>query len=61
MSNTDTYEREGVDQETVDAVRTVGERYKYGFETDIEMEYAPKGVNADIVKLISKKMMNPHG
>jgi Fe-S cluster assembly protein SufB len=25
--------KEGVDQETVDAVRSVGERYKYGFST----------------------------
>ena len=39
MQNTKTYEREGVDQDTVNAVRTVGERYKYGFETEIEMEY----------------------
>ena len=59
MSNTDTYEREGVDQDTVEAVRTVGQKYKYGFSTDIEMEYAPKGVNADIVKLMSKKNDEP--
>lgn len=59
MSNTDTYERDGVDQDTVEAVRTVGQKYKYGFSTDIEMEYAPKGVNADIVKLISKKNDEP--
>jgi len=59
MSNIDTYEREGVDQDTVEAVRTVGQKYKYGFSTDIEMEYAPKGVNADIVKLISKKNDEP--
>ena len=59
MQNTKTYEREGVDQDTVNAVRTVGERYKYGFETEIEMEYAPKGVNADIVRLISKKNDEP--
>ena len=49
MSNTDTYEREGVDQDTVEAVRTVGQKYKYAFSTDIEMEYSPKGLNADIV------------
>jgi Fe-S cluster assembly protein SufB len=24
--------------------------YKYGWETDIEMEYAPKGLNEDIVR-----------
>jgi len=51
--------REGVDQETVDAVRTVGERYKYGFSTDIDMEFAPKGVNEDIVRLISEKNGEP--
>ena len=41
--------KEGVDQETVDAVREVGGAYKYGWDTEIEMEYAPKGVNPDIV------------
>ena len=51
--------REGVDQETVDAVRSVGERYKYGFSTDIETEYAPKGLNEDIVRLISAKNEEP--
>ena len=51
--------REGVDQETVDAVRTVGERYKYGFSSDIETEYAPKGLNEDIVRLISEKNSEP--
>ena len=50
--------KEGVDQETVDAVREVG-TYKYGWETDIEMEYAPKGVNPDIVRLISEKNDEP--
>ena len=33
--------------------------YKYGWETDIEMEYAPKGLNTDIVKLISDKNEEP--
>ena len=51
--------REGVDQETVDAVRTVGARYKYGFESDIETEFAPKGINEDIVRLISAKNEEP--
>jgi Fe-S cluster assembly protein SufB len=51
--------REGVDQETVDAVRSVGERYKYGFATDIETEFAPKGLNEDIVRLISAKNGEP--
>ena len=51
--------REGVDRETVDAVRSVGERYKYGFSTDIETEFAPKGLNEDIVRLISAKNGEP--
>jgi Fe-S cluster assembly protein SufB len=51
--------KEGVDQETVDAVREVGGAYKYGWETEIEMDYAPKGVNADIVRLISEKNEEP--
>ena len=50
--------KEGVDQETVDAVREVS-TYKYGWETEIEMEYAPKGVNPDIVRLISEKNDEP--
>ncbi len=51
--------KDGVDQETVDAVRTVGAKYKYGFDTDIETEYAPKGLNEDIVRLISEKNDEP--
>ncbi len=51
--------KDGVDQETVDAVKSVGDKYKYGFSTDIEMEYAPKGVNEDIVRLISEKNDEP--
>ena len=51
--------KEGVDQETVDAVREVGGKYKYGWSTDIEMDYAPKGLNPDIVRLISEKNEEP--
>ena len=40
--------KDGVDQETVDAVREVGGKYKYGWSTDIEMEYAPKGLTISI-------------
>ena len=50
--------KDGVDQETIDAVKEVS-TYKYGWDTDIEMEYAPKGVNEDIVKLISEKNLEP--
>ena len=50
--------REGVDRETVETVQNMGS-YKYGWDTEIEMEYAPKGVNEDIVRLISKKNDEP--
>ena len=59
MTALDVTVKEGVDQETVDAVRSVGERYKYGWDSDIEMDFAPKGVNEDIVRLISEKKGEP--
>src|SRR6056297_4355259 len=55
----DTQVKEGVDQETVDAVREVGGAYKHGWSTDIEMDYAPKGLTEDIVRLISEKNNEP--
>jgi Fe-S cluster assembly protein SufB len=51
--------RDGVDADTVAAVRSVGERYKYGWETEIETEYAPKGLSEDIVRLISERNGEP--
>ena len=40
--------------ETADQVSNLsGEKYKYGFVTDIESDLAPKGLNEDIIKLIS--------
>jgi Fe-S cluster assembly protein SufB len=33
--------------------------YKYGFVTDIEMDVAPKGLNEDIIRFISKKKNEP--
>ncbi len=48
------------EQATIDAVNArAGERYKYGFVTDIESEKAPKGLNADIVRFISAKKNEP--
>jgi Fe-S cluster assembly protein SufB len=37
----------------------VGKEYKYGFVTDIESDVAPKGLNEDIVRLISAKKCEP--
>jgi len=46
--------------ETIDTVQSVTEgTYKYGFETEIEMEFAPKGLNEDIVRFISAKKGEP--
>ena len=48
------------EQATIDTVQSqAGERYKYGFVTDIESEKAPKGLNADIVRYISAKKNEP--
>jgi Fe-S cluster assembly protein SufB len=46
-------------QETRERVASLGERYKYGFITDIEMERAPRGLNEDVVRLISAKKGEP--
>ena len=51
--------KDGVDEDTVAAVKSLSGKYKYGWETDIEMEYAPKGVSTDIVRLISDKNEEP--
>ena len=51
--------KEGIDQQTINSVKSLGENYKYGFTTDIDMEYAPKGLSEEIVKLISKKNDEP--
>jgi Fe-S cluster assembly protein SufB len=47
-------------QETVDQVRRIDvDQYKYGFETKIESEKAPKGLSEDIVRFISAKKDEP--
>lgn len=35
------------------------QEYKEGFVTDVEQEFAPKGLNEDIIRLISKKKDEP--
>lgn len=47
-------------QETIDQVRLIDvDQYKYGFETEIEMDKAPKGLNEDIIRFISAKKDEP--
>jgi Fe-S cluster assembly protein SufB len=45
--------------ETKETVAGLGEKYKYGFVTDIEMERAPKGLSEDTVRYISAKKGEP--
>lgn len=42
-----------------DAKKFANQEYKYGFTTDIEMDVAPKGLNEDIIRLISGKKKEP--
>ncbi len=51
--------KQGVEEETVEAVRSLAGAYKHGWETEIETEYAPKGLNRDIVRLISDRNGEP--
>ncbi len=43
--------------ETIEALAS--QEYKYGFVTDIESDVAPRGLNEDIVRLISSKKNEP--
>ena len=47
-----------IQNETIEAVENLG-TYEAGFETDIEMEYAPLGLSEDIIRLISEKKNEP--
>ncbi|WP_336276826.1 Fe-S cluster assembly protein SufB [Bartonella sp. CB178] len=47
-------------QETIRQVREIDvDRYKYGFETNIATDKAPKGLNEDIIRFISGKKHEP--
>ena len=47
-------------QDTVDRVRQIDvDQYRYGFETLIESDKAPKGLSEDIVRFISAKKNEP--
>jgi len=51
--------KDGVDRETIETVQSMAGKYKYGWDTEIETEFAPKGLNEDIVRLISEKNGEP--
>jgi len=59
MPMDDVQVKDGVDAETVEAVKALSGTYKYGWNTEIEMDYAPKGLSEDIVRLISSKNDEP--
>ncbi len=47
-------------QETIDQVRKIDvDQYKYGFESIIDSDKAPIGLNEDIIRLISSKKNEP--
>ena len=48
-----------VNVETKKTVKSITEKYKYGFTTDVKSDKAPKGLNEDIVRLISQKKKEP--
>ena len=51
--------RDGVDRETIETVAAMSGAYKHGWATEIEMDFAPKGLSEDIVRLISSKNDEP--
>ncbi len=47
-------------QSTADRVRSItGDRYKFGFVTQIEADTAPKGLNEEVIRFISAKKGEP--
>src|ERR687889_2061884 len=47
-------------QETIDQVRLIDvDQYKYGFESEVEMEKSPKGLSEDVIRFISAKKGEP--
>jgi Fe-S cluster assembly protein SufB len=48
-----------VEQSNRKAAEAANREYKWGWTTDIEMELIPKGLNEDVVRLISAKKQEP--
>ena len=52
--------KDNIEKETVEQVQSLaGEKYKYGFSSDIDSEKAPKGLSEDIIRFISAKKEEP--
>ncbi len=48
-----------IQEETIEQVKLATSKYKYGFSTDLEVDKAPKGLNENIIRLISSKKNEP--
>ena len=48
-----------IQEETIEQVNLATSKYKYGFSTNLEVDKAPKGLDENIVKLISSKKNEP--
>lgn len=44
---------------SIDIEQLAKQEYKYGFVTDIEQDIAPKGLNEDVIRMISEKKNDP--
>ena len=42
-----------------DITDSSGDKYKYGFTTNVDTETSPKGLNEDVIRLISRKKSEP--
>ncbi len=52
--------KESIDKGTVAAAKSLeSENYPAGFKTDIDTEYAPKGLNEDVIRFISDRKGEP--
>ena len=48
-----------IQEETIEQVNLATSKYKYGFSTDLEVDKAPKGLDENIIRLISSKKNEP--
>ncbi|MFH1158081.1 MAG: Fe-S cluster assembly protein SufB [Pseudomonadota bacterium] len=48
-----------ISKETLQTVRSLDQKYEAGFVTDIESEFAPKGLSEEIIRFISAKKGEP--
>ena len=50
---------EYLESEDAEVLNLISQPYKYGFSTKVETEEFPKGINENIIKLISARKMEP--